>query len=407
MKKKLICLLVLSLCVFSGCTSAKQDVSWEKLPFSEHVKKAENTTVNFYAWGGSDLVNNYIDTFVAPRLMENYKITLNRVPITDVREMVQKLSNEKNANKETGSIDVLWINGENFQIAKESKLLLGSFTKLLPRFNALIDADDKALTHDFGVPTEGQEAPWGRSQFVFVYDSEKIPTPPNSMEKLKDFITENPGTFTYPEATDFTGSAFIRQTCLVLQKNANSFESGLSEDEIKAQAKPGMDFLKSLSPFLWREGKTYPESSGKLDQLYSSGEVWITMSYNPVHAQSMIESGQFPASSKTFVLEEGTLSNTHYLSIPYNAPNVSGALVAIDDMLSFESQIEKFKPSVWGDGTVLSSEKLDATQKERLASVDRGKATLNHETLSAHKRPEPLATYVDILETLWYEYVAK
>ncbi len=46
-------------------------------------------------WGGSDLVNNYIDQFVAPRLEEKYAIRLNRVPITDARDMINKLITEK------------------------------------------------------------------------------------------------------------------------------------------------------------------------------------------------------------------------------------------------------------------------------------------------------------------------
>ncbi len=202
--------------------------------------------------------------------------------------------------------------------------------------------------YDFGLATDGMEVPWGKSQFVFVYDSAKIETPPASMTELLEFAKNNPGKFTYPAPPDFTGSAFVRNAMIEMQENGDRFLENLSNEELDQLAQPGLDILSQMKPYLWREGMTYPENSGKLDQLYGAGEVWMTMSYNPVHAQSMIDSGQFPETSKTFVLDNGTLSNTHYLAVPFNTTNASGAFVVINEMISFEAQLEKFKPSVWG-----------------------------------------------------------
>ncbi|WP_430882916.1 ABC transporter substrate-binding protein [Fusibacter sp. JL216-2] len=412
MKKIAIITALILILILSGCTEAVKENSesesnWNEMTWEEHLQASKGTSVNLHMWGGSDLVNNYIDQFVAPRLEEKYAIRLNRVPITDARDMINKLITEKDVDKTDGSIDLMWINGENFALSKENNLLLGSYADLIPNYSALIDTSAKDNLYDFGLATDGMEVPWGKSQFVFVYDSAKIETPPASMTELLEFAKNNPGKFTYPAPPDFTGSAFVRNAMIEMQENGDRFLENLSNEELDQLAQPGLDILSQMKPYLWREGMTYPENSGKLDQLYRAGEVWMTMSYNPVHAQSMIDSGQFPETSKTFVLDNGTLSNTHYLAVPFNTTNASGAFVVINEMISFEAQLEKFKPSVWGDGLAISVNKLSDSEKDMVNSVDRGQSTLSPEVLGNHKIPEMSASYVEVLEDLWYESIAK
>jgi len=407
MKKSLLVVALILSLILSGCTSSVDTRSWSELSWDEHLEEAKGTNVNIHMWGGSDLVNNYMDQYIAPRLKEKYEITLNRVPITDARDMINKLITEKEVEKKDGSIDIMWINGENFALSKENNLLLGSYADQVPNYMELVDNTAKDIIYDFGLPTDDMEVPWGKSQFVFVYDSAKMDEPPKSMEELLAFAKANPGKFTYPAPPDFTGSAFVRNVLVEVQADGERFLDVLTDDDLRILADPGVAFLEEIDPYLWREGTTYPENSGKLDQLYSAGEVWMTMSYNPVHAQSMIDSGQFPETSKTFVLDAGTLSNTHYLAVPFNTANASGALVAINEMISFEAQVEKFKPSVWGDGLAISTSRMSDEQIKTVNNIDRGQSTLSPEILDAHKLPEMSASYVDVLEEMWYERVAK
>lgn len=46
-------------------------------------------------YGGDDATNAYVDEWVAPRLEEEYDITPERIPVSDVAEVVNKLLNEK------------------------------------------------------------------------------------------------------------------------------------------------------------------------------------------------------------------------------------------------------------------------------------------------------------------------
>jgi len=149
----------------------------------------ETQVVNLYGWGGDKRVNTWIDKELATYVKENYNITLNRVPM-NIDEILLKLTNEKSSTAK-GSIDIIWINGENFYYAKENELLYGPFLNKLENIQAYIDLNGDAATKDFGYPTEGYEAPWGTAQFVFNYDSDKIDTPPTNAEKLKEYVSKS------------------------------------------------------------------------------------------------------------------------------------------------------------------------------------------------------------------------
>ena len=54
----------------------------------------------------------------------------------------------------------------------------------------------------------------------------------------------------------------------------------------------------------------------------------------------------------------GTLGNTHFVAIPYNANAKEGALLTANFLISPEAQLRKQDPTYWGDPTVLSMAKL-------------------------------------------------
>lgn len=49
----------------------------------------------------------------------------------------------------------------------------------------------------------------GNEQFILHYDVAKVDNLPQSFEELRRWTEDNPGRFTYPEVTDFTGNAFV------------------------------------------------------------------------------------------------------------------------------------------------------------------------------------------------------
>lgn len=163
------------------------------------------------------------------------------------------------------------------------------------------------------------EAPWGKAQFVFVYDEAKVTNPPKSMESLKDWVKENPGKFTYPAPPDFTGSSFVRHAMYETTGGHEQCLESLDPSQLESKLDPLWNYLNEIESHLWREGQTYPESLAKLDQLFASGEVWMSMGYDPARATNLIVNETYPNTARTFVLDGGTLSNTHYLAIPFNS----------------------------------------------------------------------------------------
>lgn len=388
-----------------GSIESHQDLlsaDWEQI-----VKQTTGQTVNLYMWGGSDSINKYIDEWIAPKLKEESGVTLKRVPMNDTKDTINKLLAEKQSSKEIGSVDVMWINGENFKTSKENELLWGSFASKLPNVNTYVDLSSPDIAYDFGLATEGMEAPWGKAQFVFVYDSEKVKNPPKSMSELKVWVEQYPGKFTYPAPPDFTGSAFVRHVMYETTGGYKQYFEDSDPNEFGVKLEPVWDFLNSIEPNLWREGKTYPESLAKLDQLFASGEIWMSMGYDPARASNLIAKGTYPESARTFVLDGGTLSNTHYLAIPFNAPNPAGAMVAINALLSPEAQLAKFDPHHWGEDMAIDPTRLSTVDKEKLAAIDRGPATLPSDVLAKHRLPEIPSSYVVIVEKGWTEHVAK
>jgi ABC-type uncharacterized transport system YnjBCD substrate-binding protein len=101
------------------------------------------------------------------------------------------------------------------------------------------------------------------------------------------------------------------------------------------------------------------------------------------------------------VLREGTLANTHFLGIPATAPNVAGAMVVADFLLSAEAQLEKQKPEVWADGTVLARARLPAAWRARFDSVARAADAIPADTLARYARAEVAPEYSERLLADW------
>ncbi|MCK5008800.1 MAG: ABC transporter substrate-binding protein, partial [Spirochaetales bacterium] len=217
MTRKSIIILVLAALVASGLwAGGKQEQSlpfeqrYQSMSWEQIVDEAGGQKLYWYMWGGSDLINKFVNGYLAERLRNEYDITLEMVPVTDAATFINKVLGEKQARRDSGgSVDVMWINGENFRTMREADLLFGPYADKLPHMQ-YIDSTDSSISNDFGFPVEGYESPYGSAQVVMVYDSARVPEPPRKIEDLLDWIRANPGKFTYPAIPDFTGSVFVR-----------------------------------------------------------------------------------------------------------------------------------------------------------------------------------------------------
>jgi putative thiamine transport system substrate-binding protein len=368
--------------------------------WTDILAEARGQTVYWNAWGGDEQINAYI-AWVGDEVRRRHQIELVHVKLTDTAEAVARVVAEKAAGRtDDGSVDLIWLNGENFAAMKSEKLLFGPFVRQLPNFQ-YVDAIGKPTTLvDFTIPTDGLEAPWGMAQFVLLHDTAVVAEPPRSIPALLDWAKAHPGRFTYPAPPDFIGSTFLKQVLIELTPDPDVLQRPVATADFAAVTAPLWNWLEEIRPYLWRKGETFPASGPALHQLLDDGEVDLSMAFNPAEASSLINAGRLPRSVRTFILKAGTIGNTHFVAIPFNAAHKAGAMVVADFLMSPEAQAHKQDPRVWGDGTVLDLDALDSADRARFDGLPRGVATLPPDQL-VPVRPEPHPSWMVEIEAEW------
>ena len=398
--KRIIALLlaVIMLLGLTACGPKKQEIDLNTASWDEILEAAKGTTVTFYGWGGDENRNNWLNTTVAQYVKENYDITLEVVGM-NIDDILTKLSGEKMAGTKAGSIDMIWINGENFYSAKDNGLLYGPFTQQLPNMEAYIDLDDPETLNDFCMPIDGYEAPYAKAQMVMYADTAVVSDLPTSAEELLAFCQENPGKVTYPALPDFTGSAFVRNLIYEICGWEQFQTMDADYDTVKAAIEPALEYLRQLNPYLWNEGKTFPDSSTTVDAMFADGELVMNMSYGPFSVATGIAEGTYTETTQTFVFDKGTIGNTNYMAIAANSPNKAGAMVVINAIISGEIQLTQY--AQLRELPVVATDKLNEAEKTAFDGVDLGQGVLSQAELLAHRLPEMPASLVPIIEQIW------
>ena len=328
------------------------------------LERAKGQTVYFHAWGGADRINAYID-WAGKEVSERFGVTVKHVKVVDTANVVSQIVAEKASGKDHGgSVDLVWINGENFASLKENGLLLPmSWAPDLPNYRYADIAGKPTLTTDFTVPTEGLESPWGMAQLSFYYDSALTKSIPKSASGLLSWARAHPGRFAYPKPPDFLGSTFLKQLALELADDPSVLSKPVTEESYKAVAGKLFAYLDELHPYLWHEAKAFPDNVSSLKNLLADGEIEIAFTFNPGDASSAIANEELPDTVRSFTFTGGTIGNSHFVAIPYNANAKEGAMVLADFLLSPEAQSRKQDPAIWGDPTVLDISSLPSEDK--------------------------------------------
>lgn len=373
------------------------DASLEEL-----AAEADGTTVNFYGWGGDEALNRWLDEVYALQLKEKYNITLDRVPM-DIEEVLNILSTEKQAGETEGTIDMIWINGENFQTAMENDFLYGPFTQQLDNYQDYVDEEDPENQQDFGYPIDGHEAPYGKAQFVFIKDEAVTEETPKNAEELLEFAKNNPGQVTYPALPDFTGSAFVRNIIYEFVDPSEFEDMEADKETVAAAIEPAFEYLRELNPHLWNEGQTFPSDQPQLNNMFMDGEVALMMTYGSYDVAVAIENEEYPETAQSFIFENGTIGNTNFIAIAGNSTNKAGAMVAVNEMLSPEIQASKYEQL--RTLPVLDHDSLSEEKQPLFDEVDLGPGTIPQDELLSARLPEMPGELVPIIEELWLEEV--
>ena len=372
----IIVLIVVSIASSMAITNTR--VTVEESPYWQQIEaQGKNQEVYFYAWGGDPQINAYLQ-WVARQVKAKYNINLVHVKLSDTSEAVSRVLAEKSANNNSqGSVDLVWINGANFATMSEHSLLRKQWANKLPNFALTDPANNPTVTLDFGIPTDGMESPWGQASLTFYYDNLAIDgsidnQPPTTLSELASWSAAHPGRFSYPKPPDFLGMSFLKYALIMLhEQRAESIEKNLSaqlnepatEQNTALVLEPLWAFLDELHPSLWRNGDYFMQSGEQMQRLVGDTELSLAFTFSAPTVPAAVQRYDLPKSIRSYAMDDGSLSNTHFVAIPYNASHQAGAQLVANFLLSPEAQAQKQIPTVWGDRTVLVQSTLTTEQQ--------------------------------------------
>jgi putative thiamine transport system substrate-binding protein len=380
----------------------------ETRSFEEIAAKARGQTVNWNAWAGDPQTNAFI-AWVGGEVAKRYGVRVEHVKLKDTAEAVTRVVAERQAGRNAGGgVDLIWINGPNFLAMKNQGLLYGPVTGALPNFR-YVDVDKRrSNTVDFTVPVDGLAVPWRVAQIVYVYDEARTKAGelPRSIPAMLDWAKANPGRLTHPNVRNFLGATFLKQALYELAPDPAVLQQPATDESFAATTKPLWAWYDALRPHLWQGGRTFPETGPAQRQLLADGEIDLAISFNPAEAAVSIQNGVLPDTARVAVLERGTIGNTSFVAIPYNAANKEGALVVANFLLEPATQARAQDPKAMGNFTVLDLDKLSPDQRRLFDRPADAKGLPTNAELGV-ALPEPHPSWMTRITAEWERRVAR
>lgn len=399
------------------------ELSWDEVL----ERAAEEGEVVWAHWGGSEDLNTWIDTVVAPSMAE-YGVTLRTSRLTNTRDAVDLVLAEAAADKGVGegSIDGIWINGENFFTLSSQGLNFGSFADLVPNAEYIhFDPSNPASgpnLFDFGYPTNKEEIPWSGDQYMCAIDTARLARAdaPSSFADLEAWLRENPGRFTYVRPPHYNGNTFVQTVLYALNADGSSYEPfQLSAEAMGAEAflrlaTPAYEYLQRIEPFLLggggadgqRGSPIYPEDQNGLEALFVNGEIDMACQFGMYNTAVAVETGRFAETVENVIFPAGgMIKNKNFIGVPVNAPNPAAAMVLANLLASPENQISKLGAIGYVLG--IDADLLDAEQQAQIDAVAPSLMGVTYDELGAATVPDTNASLVSIIEGTWIEFIER
>lgn len=387
----ILVVFVVSMFFLGSCQEKlTEEKDYTRFTWEEIEQEAKGKTITIAMWKGDKQINKYMNNYVAPEVKRRWNIDLNIVNAQG-NEIVKTLLMGKETQSKSSPYDMIWINGETFFQLRQIDALYGPFTFYLPN-QKWIDWDNPFISVDFQQTIEGYECPWGNVQFSLIYNASMVKEPPYDMEDLAAWCFENPGKFTFP--LDFTGMTFLKSWLIEFAGGGSALNGPFDEKKYEIISNDLWNVIKYIRPYMWKEGETFPNDIAQLHRLFANGEVAFTMSNNDSEVDNKINEGLFDTTAHAFITDEGTIQNSHYWGIPKNSAQKAAAFTVINFLISPEAQFEKAKPEIWGDGTVLSIQKLEKQWQEQFNQIPGRKHALPKSLLNENALQEPAPEYM-------------
>lgn len=399
------------------------ELSWDDVL----ERAAEEGEVVWAHWGGSENLNTWIDTVVVPAMAE-YGVTLRTSRVTNTRDVVDLVLAETAAGRGVGegSVDAIWINGENFFTLSSQGLNFGSFADLVPNaqyihFDPANPASGPNL-FDFGYPTNKEEIPWSGDQYMCAIDTARLSREdaPSDFAELEAWLRENPGRFTYVRPPQYNGNTFVQTVLYAHNPDGTSFQpfqlsaEALGAEEFLRISRPGYEYLQRIEPFLLggggadgqRGSPIYPEDQNGLEALFINGEIDMACQFGMYNTAVSVETGSFPETAENVIFPtDGMIKNKNFIGVPINAPNPAAAMVLANLLASPENQISKLGAIGYVLG--IDADLLDAETQAQIDEVAPSLMGITYDELGAATVPDTNASLVNVIEGTWIEFIER
>lgn len=407
MKKTIvIAILISTLLLFTGCKTADilkgneiPDKDWELIEES-----ANKSSLNIYLTYNDEDLKTWLNDKYSDVLKAEHDMSLT-IKVLNYEDIEKTLENEKTTETADGSIDLLILRDDQFTQLKNMSYLYEDVTSKLPNYIGTINEFDLDVQAEHSTPLDDYAIPFGREQFVLMFDEDELEVFPQNTDELFIFLEENNETFSYANPlTDTTGAEFVRTVMYERVSEEDMMlllNQEITEAEVEVIIQPGMDYLKSIDGLILKKEDQYFTRQSEIDEKFKEGMLYFSMSEDFAYVKDAIDDELYPDGAKSFMFEYGTISDTIYMAIPMNASNKSGALVAMNEMLSIDLQLHKYVPSNWGNLPVLDLNLLTEDQAEQFSKASVKRSTLRVEELAAARYQELPLNVQMMINNIW------
>lgn len=408
MKKLLILVLMMTMVgMLSACSFNPKGNDLEVKNWSLITSSAQESTITVAIDHSNLLVATWFKETFAEHLKATYDMTVKVIeqPLT---KTLATLEEEKTNGIEFGKIDIVIFEKEGFKEAKTKGLLYGPFADKLQNTKANMDTTALSFLTREGILTDYYAVPYGQNQLSYIYNQDVFYETPEDYDGFLALLEEFKGQFTYPDPrTSKEGEAFV----LSIIGQDLDFEPFLTGDfDRKAfilAIQPGLDRLIQMKPLMKDQGTVYPETTKALDDLFINGAVMMSLSMDYNYATAKLKEYEYPEGASTFVVPTGVATYLEVASIAYNSPNKSGAIVAINELLSPEMQVSKYDPKEWGSLPVFSDAVAEKTTLDQFKTVKLKSTTVKYNEFIPATMPEFTKEMIQVVLEQWETQVLK
>lgn len=235
----------------------------------------------------------------------------------------------KRAGKDSVDVDLYEANGGSDMAADKKDGVFESLSEQqIPNLSLLDPANMKDLNN--------KAVPYRSSSVLLAYNSEKVPSPPKTLDDLYAWIHEHPGRFAYNDpATGGSGESFVLTT---LYKSLPEDAIHNQDPSIMKEWDKGFEQLKALGKDMYQQGVYPKKNQGTLD-LLANGEVDMIPAWSDM-ALEQINKKLLPATTKLTQIEPAFTGGPGLLTVPNMSKHKEAAYDFINFVLSPEAQAE-------------------------------------------------------------------